>query len=57
MKVNEGGGAEDENEHIEFMELTIEQAMRMIQTGEIKHGKTTMLLQYVMLQRIFSLAT
>lgn len=46
MKVNEGGGAEDEHENIEVLELDFDQAYNMIASGEIKDAKTIMLLQY-----------
>jgi len=46
MKVSEGGGAEDENENIEVLELDFNAALNKIKTGEIKDGKTIMLLQY-----------
>ena len=46
MKVNEGGGVEHEEENIEVLEMEIDKAMKMIETGEIKDGKTIMLLQY-----------
>jgi nudix-type nucleoside diphosphatase (YffH/AdpP family) len=46
MKVNEGGGLEHEQEHIEVMELPFDEAYAMIETGEIKDAKTVMLLQY-----------
>lgn len=52
MKVNEGGGAEHEEENIEVLEMNIDKAMNMITTGEIKDGKTIMLLQYVKLHSI-----
>ena len=52
MKVNEGGGLEHEEENIEVMELAFEQAMKMIDTGEIKDGKTILLLQYLKLNSI-----
>ena len=52
MKVNEGGGVEHEEENIEVLELSIDQAMKMIDTGEIKDGKTIMLLQYIKLHNI-----
>ena len=52
MKVNEGGGVEHEQENIEVLELNIEQAMEMINTGDIKDAKTIMLLQYIKLQNI-----
>lgn len=46
MKVNEGGGAEHEEENIEVLELSFQDALRMIETGEIKDAKTVVLLQY-----------
>lgn len=52
MKVNEGGGVEHEEENIEVLELDISQAMRMIESGEIKDGKTIILLQYIKLNNI-----
>ncbi|MBB5636951.1 nudix-type nucleoside diphosphatase (YffH/AdpP family) [Pedobacter cryoconitis] len=52
MKVHEGGGLEHEQENIEVLELSIDQAMKMINNGEIKDGKTIMLLQYIKLHQI-----
>ena len=52
MKVNNGGGAEHEQENIEVLELPFDKALKMIQTGEIKDGKTIMLLQYAKLNRL-----
>lgn len=52
MKVHEGGGIEQEEENIEVLELPVQQAMAMIGTGEIRDGKTIMLLQYIKLQNI-----
>jgi nudix-type nucleoside diphosphatase (YffH/AdpP family) len=52
MKVNEGGGVEHEEENIEVLELYIDDAMKMIEGGEIKDGKTIMLLQYIKLNNI-----
>jgi len=52
MKVNDGGGLDHEQENIEVLELPIEKAMEMIKTGEIKDGKTIMLLQYIKLNGI-----
>ena len=51
MKVNEGGGAEHEEENIEVLELNFDQALGMIAAGEIKDAKTIMLLQYVRLNK------
>jgi nudix-type nucleoside diphosphatase (YffH/AdpP family) len=52
MKVNEGGGLEKEEENIEVLEIEMEEAISMIDTGEIKDGKTIMLLQYIKLHNI-----
>jgi GDP-mannose pyrophosphatase NudK len=52
MKINEGGGVAHEEENIEVLELGIDAAMKMIDTGEIKDGKTIMLLQYIKLNNI-----
>lgn len=52
MKIGEGGGVEHEEENIEVLEMEIEKAMKMIETGEIKDGKTIMLLQYIKLQNL-----
>ena len=52
MKVHDGGGIEHEQENIEVMELSIELAFAMIETGEIKDGKTIMLLQYARLNNL-----
>jgi GDP-mannose pyrophosphatase NudK len=52
MKVHEGGGLKEEKENIEVLELPFDQAMKMIETGEIKDGKTIMLLQYAKLKNV-----
>ncbi|WP_316747309.1 GDP-mannose pyrophosphatase NudK [Pedobacter gandavensis] len=52
MKVNEGGGLEHEEENIEVLEMGIEEAMKMMESGEIKDAKTIMLLQYVRLHKL-----
>ncbi|MER0438286.1 GDP-mannose pyrophosphatase NudK [Emticicia sp. W12TSBA100-4] len=52
MKVNEGGGAEEEQENIDVLEIAYDKALEMINTGEIKDGKTIMLLQYLRLNNI-----
>jgi len=52
MKVHEGGGMDHEQEDIEVLELPFTKAVRMIETGEIKDGKTIMLLQYAQLHQL-----
>jgi nudix-type nucleoside diphosphatase (YffH/AdpP family) len=49
MKVTDGGGIEHEQEDIEVLEIPFTQAIEMINSGEIKDGKTILLLQYVQL--------
>ena len=49
MKLHKGGGLKEENEYIEVLELPFEKALEMIKSGEIKDGKTIMLLQYALL--------
>jgi GDP-mannose pyrophosphatase NudK len=51
QKTSTGGGVDEED--IEVLELPFEQALRGIETGEIKDAKTIMLLQYAAL-KIFS---
>jgi len=52
MKINEGGGIEHEQEDIEVLELPFQKAFQMMETGEIKDGKTIMLLQYAKLNNL-----
>lgn len=52
MKINDGGGLDDEGEDIEVLELSFDEALKMIETGAIKDAKTIMLLQYVRLKNI-----
>lgn len=51
-KLGEGGGVEAEGEDIEVLELPLDDALAMIETGEITDGKTIMLLQYAKLHRL-----
>lgn len=46
MKVGAGGGAEDETENIEVLEIPFRKALQMMASGEICDAKTIMLLQY-----------
>lgn len=52
MKVHEGGGLASEQENIEVLEYTFDQAYAMIATGEIKDAKTIMLLQYAKINNL-----
>jgi GDP-mannose pyrophosphatase NudK len=50
-KANDGGGIDEEE--IEVVELDFDKAMAMIASGEIRDGKTIMLLQYARLHNLF----
>ena len=52
MKVNEGGGADHEQEDIEVLEMPYDKALEMIKNGEIKDAKTVVLLQYLKLEKL-----
>lgn len=52
MKVHEGGGIDDEQENIEVLELNFDDALKMIDAGEIKDAKTIMLLYHLRLKAI-----
>ncbi|GAA3984056.1 GDP-mannose pyrophosphatase NudK [Mucilaginibacter dorajii] len=54
MKVSDGGGLDHEHEDIEVLELPFTQTMQMINTGEIKDGKTIMLLQHLQISNLLS---
>lgn len=52
MKIADGGGLDDEGENIEVLELSFDEALQMIDNGNIKDAKTIMLLQYLRLKNI-----
>jgi nudix-type nucleoside diphosphatase (YffH/AdpP family) len=52
MKVSDGGGLAHEQENIEVLELDFDKAYNMISSGEIKDGKTIMLLQYAKINQL-----
>ncbi|MBK1896931.1 GDP-mannose pyrophosphatase NudK [Chryseobacterium paridis] len=52
MKIADGGGLEEEGEDIEVLELSFDEALKMIDTGEIKDAKTIMLLQHIRIKNI-----
>jgi nudix-type nucleoside diphosphatase (YffH/AdpP family) len=49
VRAEDGGGALHEDEDIEVLEVSLGDAMAMINSGEICDGKTIMLLQWAML--------
>jgi GDP-mannose pyrophosphatase NudK len=52
MKVSDGGGLAHESEDIEVLEMPFGRALEMVRTGEIKDGKTILLLQYAELKKL-----
>ena len=52
MKVHDGSGIDHEQEDIEVLEIGMDKAFAMIESGEIKDGKTILLLQYIRLHAI-----
>ena len=52
MKISEGGGLEEEEENIEVLEIPFAKALEMIASGDIRDGKTILLLQYAQLHKL-----
>lgn len=52
QKAGKGGGADHETENIEVLELNFDAAFAMIASGEIKDGKTIMLLQHAQINEL-----
>ena len=52
-KTAEGGGDASHGEEIEVLEIDLDEALAMIELGEIQDGKTIMLLQHAKLKRLF----
>lgn len=54
MKVSDGGGLAHEQENIQVLELNFDDAYNMIASGDIKDGKTIMLLQHAKLNGLLA---
>lgn len=52
LKINNGGGLEEETEEIEVLEIKFENALNAIYQGKIQDAKTIILLQYLRLKKI-----
>jgi GDP-mannose pyrophosphatase NudK len=52
MKMTEGGGLEHDQEDIEVLELSFDEALRMVDSGAIKDAKTIMLLQHARIHHL-----
>jgi hypothetical protein len=53
MKISKGGGADDETENIEVLEMPFSKVLKMMKKGEIKDAKTIMLLQWAQINKLF----
>ncbi len=51
-KINDGGGKADEQENIEVLEIPFSQALEQVKSGEIRDGKTILLLQYAQINNL-----
>jgi hypothetical protein len=49
-KKTEGGGDASHGEEIEVLEIDLDEALQMVEFGEIQDGKTIMLLQHAKLK-------
>ncbi|WP_247233544.1 GDP-mannose pyrophosphatase NudK [Telluribacter sp. SYSU D00476] len=52
MKVSDGGGEASEQENIDVLEIPFAEALAMVANGEIKDGKTIMLLQHALIHKL-----
>lgn len=50
-RISEGGGLAEEHEDIEISEIPLDQALAMVETGDICDAKTILLLQWAALNR------
>lgn len=54
MKVNDGGGLESEHEDIEVLEMPFQNAVNMLNNGEIVDTRTIVLLQYAIIHKLLN---
>tara|TARA_R110002049_G_scaffold1498_1_gene11592 strand:+ start:17293 stop:17877 length:585 start_codon:yes stop_codon:yes gene_type:complete len=52
MKVNDGGGLESEAEDIEVLELSFQEAIKILNNGDIQDMRTIVLLQYALVHKL-----
>jgi hypothetical protein len=51
-RISDGGGAADEGEDIEVLEITLDKALAQVRDGRIIDAKTIMLLQHLKLEML-----
>ena len=54
MHIGDGGGAEEESENIEVLEISFDEAIEMMKSGDIRDAKTIMLLQWAHANHLFA---
>lgn len=52
MRINEGGGLDEEQEDIEVLEMPFSEAVALLEAGKIKDAKTILLLQYAIIHKL-----
>ena len=52
QKVAKGGGLEEEGEELNVLEMPFSEALKLVESGEIKDAKTILLLQYAQLNHL-----
>ncbi|RYZ27616.1 MAG: NUDIX domain-containing protein [Chitinophagaceae bacterium] len=52
QKVARGGGLEEEGEELDVIEMSLDKAVQMIESGEIVDAKTILLVQYAQLKNL-----
>ena len=52
QKVGKGGGLEEEGEEIDVIEMSLDKAVQMMESGEINDVKTILLIQYAQLKKL-----
>ncbi len=52
QKMNDGGGLEHDQEDIEVLEIPFQDALKMMEHGDIRDGKTIMLLQFATINKL-----
>ncbi len=53
-RISDGGGHAGEGEDIEVLEMTLDEALAMVEERQIVDAKTVMLLQHVKLKGLFA---
>lgn len=52
MKISDGGGAKEETEHIEVLEVPFSEVLEMVADGRIKDAKSILLIQHAAINKL-----